>query len=361
MESEWVMFKASIAEEAARSCGEKASPEAADRYWEARRAAASAVAKAKTRVWEEFGEAMEKDFRLASRKFWGGELLTQTGDIVRRWKEHFEGLLNPTNTCSGEEAQSEDLGEASPISLAEVSEVVRKLLSSKAPGKFIPGCWKGGSDRLSNLSSRRNNVDVEQWTSSLFLQDDVVLSASSDCNLQHALGRFAAECEAVGMRVSTFKAEAMVLCQKPVDCSLGSELLPQAKEYLGVLYTSEGKMEHEMDGQIDVVSAVMRALYQTVVKKELIFILPVDPTLTYDRSPMVSMRCSAGQTDVPAVPVTSPLLDRGPEVTQPPLVLAPWQLVPSNTACPVSHTVMFPEDRAHSETRRNPETNPRLY
>lgn len=28
----------------------------------------------------------------------GGELLTQTGDIVERWKAHFEGLLNPTNT-----------------------------------------------------------------------------------------------------------------------------------------------------------------------------------------------------------------------------------------------------------------------
>lgn len=36
------------------------SPEAADRYWEARRAAASAVAEAKTPVWEEFGEAMDK-------------------------------------------------------------------------------------------------------------------------------------------------------------------------------------------------------------------------------------------------------------------------------------------------------------
>jgi len=93
------MFRASIVETAARSCGQKAvgacrggnlrtrwwtpvvkeafrawlaqgSPETADGYLEARRAAASAVTEAKTRVWEEFGEAMEKDFRLASRKFW---------------------------------------------------------------------------------------------------------------------------------------------------------------------------------------------------------------------------------------------------------------------------------------------------
>ncbi|KAK0148818.1 Calmodulin-regulated spectrin-associated protein 3 [Merluccius polli] len=50
-----------------------------------------------------------------------------------------------------------------------------------------------------------------------------------------------AEFEAVRMRVSTSKSEAMVLCWKRVDCSLwvGSELLPQVKEfkYLGVLFT----------------------------------------------------------------------------------------------------------------------------
>ena len=51
-----------------------------------------------------------------------------------------------------------------------------------------------------------------------------------------------------------------------------SELLPQAKEfkYLGVLFTSEGKMEREMDRRIGAASAVMRAPYRyVVVKKEL--------------------------------------------------------------------------------------------
>jgi len=89
---------------------------------------------------------MEKDFRLTSRKFWqivrrlrkgkqglaqavlsrGGKRLTQTEDIVGRWKEHFEELLTPTSTSLEEEAESEDSGEASPISLAEVAEVVKK-------------------------------------------------------------------------------------------------------------------------------------------------------------------------------------------------------------------------------------------
>ena len=85
-------------------------PEAADGYWQAKRAAARVVVEAKTRVWEEFGEAMEKDYRLASKRFWqtvwrlrkgkqcpantvnsgGWQLLTSTGDIVGQWKEYFE-------------------------------------------------------------------------------------------------------------------------------------------------------------------------------------------------------------------------------------------------------------------------------
>ncbi|KAI3373048.1 hypothetical protein L3Q82_006401 [Scortum barcoo] len=47
--------------------------------------------------------------------------------------------------------------------------------------------------------------------SSLLFADDVVLLASSSQDLQHVLERFAAECEAAGMRISTSKSEAMVL------------------------------------------------------------------------------------------------------------------------------------------------------
>nr|XP_008292567.1 PREDICTED: collagen alpha-1(IV) chain-like [Stegastes partitus] len=93
------MFKASVAKAVIRSCGQKVtsdchggkpkirwwtpavseavrlkketfwawlaqgSPEAAGKYWLAKRAAAVAVVEAITRVWEEFREAMEKDFR----------------------------------------------------------------------------------------------------------------------------------------------------------------------------------------------------------------------------------------------------------------------------------------------------------
>ncbi|TWW80198.1 hypothetical protein D4764_01G0000130 [Takifugu flavidus] len=190
IESERTMFRASIVEAADWCCGRKGggacrggntrtrwwtpavrdavklkkesywallacgTPEAADRYRRAKRSAATAVAEAKTRAREEFGEAMENDFRMASKRFWttirhlrrgkqctvntvyigDGVLLTSTRDVVDRWKEYFEDLLNPTNRPSSEEVGPGDLEMGSHISGAEVAEVVKKLLGGKAPG-----------------------------------------------------------------------------------------------------------------------------------------------------------------------------------------------------------------------------------
>ncbi|PWA16349.1 hypothetical protein CCH79_00004334 [Gambusia affinis] len=104
--------------------------------------------------WEEFGEVMEKDFCTTSRRFWStirrlargkrcstdtvysgdGVLLTSTRDVVGRWAEYFEGLLNPTNMPSIVEAEPGDSGLGSPISGVEVGKVVKKLLGGRAPG-----------------------------------------------------------------------------------------------------------------------------------------------------------------------------------------------------------------------------------
>ncbi|XP_055016887.1 AP-5 complex subunit sigma-1 isoform X2 [Boleophthalmus pectinirostris] len=116
--------------------------------------------------------------------------------------------------------------------------------------------------------------------------------ASSNQDLQCAMGRFAAECEEAGMKISSSKSEAMVLNRKKVACPLrvGGESLPQVEEfkYLGVLFTSEGRMEREIDRWIGAASAVMWSLYRTVVKRELsrkaklsIYRSIYVPTLTY--------------------------------------------------------------------------------
>ncbi|TWW75358.1 hypothetical protein D4764_13G0000200 [Takifugu flavidus] len=451
IESEWTMFRASIVEAADPCSGRMAvcacrggnartrwwtpvvrdavrlkkesyrallacgTPEAADRYRQAKRSAATAVAEAKTRAWEEFGETMENDFRTASKRFWttirrlrkgkqctvnavyigDGVLLTSTRDVVDRWKEYFEDLLNPTSTPSNEEAGPGDLGIGSHISAAEVAEVVKKLLGGKAPGvdeirpEFlkaldvvglswltrlcnivwtsgaVPLDWQTGVvvplfkkgdrrvcsnyrgitllslpvDHLYTLSrvfegawefaqpvhmcfvdlekafdrvprgvlwgvlqeygvsgplirlSALCTISVRVWSALLAFGDLRIGSLLFAYDV--VLDRFAAACEAAGMKISTSESEAMVLNRKKVKCLLRvkEEILPQVEEfkYLGVLFTSEGRMEQEIDRRIGAASAVMLTLHQSVVvKRELspkaklsiyqsIFI----PTLTY--------------------------------------------------------------------------------
>ncbi|KAK0141183.1 Craniofacial development protein 2 [Merluccius polli] len=273
IESEWAMFHASIVKAADQSCGRKVvgacrggnsrtrwwtpavrdavklkkesyrtflacgTPEAAGRYRQAKRSAAVAVTEAKTRTWEEFGEAMENDFRTASKRFWttirrlrrgkqcivntvyggDGALLTSTRDVVDRWKEYFEDLLNPTDTPSGKEAGPGDSGVGSPISGAEVAEVVRKLLGGRAPG------------------------------------------------VDEVRPEFLKALDVVGLSWLTR------LCSIAVECTLrvGDEILPQVEEfkYVGVLFTSGGRMEREIDRRIGAASAVMRTLHRSVVVK----------------------------------------------------------------------------------------------
>ncbi|KAK3575180.1 hypothetical protein QTP86_020916, partial [Hemibagrus guttatus] len=407
IESEWTMFSTSIVDAAIRSCGRKVSgasrggnprtqwwtlevrdavklkkesyqawlawgtPEAAEAYRQAKQTTAVVVSEAKTRVWEEFGEAMEKDYRTASGKFWqtvwrlrrgkqlsantvyggGGELLVSTGNIVGRWKEYFEDLLNSTDTPSVEEPEAEDSEVDSFITQAEVTEVVQQLLGGKAPGvdeirpEYLKSldvvglswlthlcniAWRSGTVPLDwatrvvvplfkkgdrrgargfvgvhmcfvNLEKAFDRVPRgilwevlwEYGVRGLYNRSRSLVCIASCLDLQHALGRFAAECEAAGMRVSISKSEAMVLDRKKVACTLqvGGEVLPQVEEfkYLGVLFTSEGRMDREIDRRIGAEAAVMRSMYRSVVvKKELsrkaklsIYQSIYVPTLTY--------------------------------------------------------------------------------
>ncbi|KAK3547052.1 hypothetical protein QTP86_009569 [Hemibagrus guttatus] len=85
----------------------------------------------------------------------------------------------------------------------------------------------------------------------------------------------------------------MVLDRKKVACTLqgGGEVLPQVEEfkYIGVLFTSEGRMDRKIDRRIGAAAAVMRSMYRSVVvKKELsrkaklsIYQSIYVPTLTY--------------------------------------------------------------------------------
>ena len=139
-------------------------------------------------------------------------------------------------------------------------------------------------DRISRHSQGVEGVRFgDHRIGSLLFADDVVLLASSDRDLQLSLGRFAPEFEAARMRISTSKSKSMVLNRKRVECTLrvGDEFLPQVEEfkYLGVLFTSEGRMEREIDRRIGAASAVMRTLHGSIVVK--IYQSIYVPALTY--------------------------------------------------------------------------------
>lgn len=54
--------------------------------------------------------------------------LTLTLDIFKGRSEHVEEFLNPTYTSSMEEAECEDSGTVSSISVVEVAEIVKKFM-----------------------------------------------------------------------------------------------------------------------------------------------------------------------------------------------------------------------------------------
>ncbi|KAI3355947.1 hypothetical protein L3Q82_004493 [Scortum barcoo] len=189
----------------------------------------------KLRVWEEFG----------------------------RWKKYFEDLLNPTDLPSNEEAEAGDSEVDSSITQAEVTEVVhlpgkvyarvlerriRPIVDPRIQEEqcgFRPG--RGTLDQLYTLHRVLEGlwefaqpvhmcfVDLEKAFDRV-PHDDVVLMASSSQDLQHVLERFAAECEAAGMRISTSKSEAMVLDRKRVACALsGLEMDCSIKTTLNII------------------------------------------------------------------------------------------------------------------------------
>ncbi|KAI3355631.1 hypothetical protein L3Q82_004184 [Scortum barcoo] len=312
------------------ACG---TPDAVDRYRQAKQAAARMVLEAKTRVWEEFGEAMEEDYRSASKRFW---------QTVRPAPQKGEAVLcQHCLQCEKAEAGDSEVDSSITQAKPEVTEVVCKLLSGKAPGVdeirpeylksldvvglswltrlcniawrlgtvplewqtgvvvplfkkggpesvfqlqgitllSLPGkvyaarkYWRGEFGRWSTLRIQEEQcgfrpgrgtldqlytlrrvleglwefaqpvhmcfVDLEKafepcpsWYSVGRSRDQTRAGAwfALPADLQHVLERFAAECEAAGMRISTSKSEAMVLDRKRVACPLrvGGEVLPQ--------------------------------------------------------------------------------------------------------------------------------------
>ena len=180
--------------------------------------------------------------------------MTSTEKVIGWWKEHFEERLILTNPTSIVEAELEDDGGSSfispildlekvydrvpweilrevlrgyrvRVSLLSVRVLCSKLDSFPVGVGLHQGCALSPIlfvifiDRISRRSRGGEGLQFgELRIASPSFADDVVLMAPTACDLQHSLDRFAAECEAAGMRISTSNSEFMVLSsRKPLD------------------------------------------------------------------------------------------------------------------------------------------------
>ncbi|TWW65163.1 hypothetical protein D4764_21G0000630 [Takifugu flavidus] len=322
----WTLYHSGVADAADQCCGRKVrdavrlkkesyrallargTPEAADRYRQAKWSAATAVAEAKTQALEEFGEAMENDLRTASKRFWttirrlrrgkqctvstvysgDGVLLTSTRDVVDRWKEYFKDLLNPTNAPSSEEVGPGDLGIGSHISGAEVAETSGAVPLDWQTGVVVPLFKKGDRRVCSNFRGiTLLSLPVDQlYTLSRVFEGAwefaqlvhmcfVDLKKAFDRVLWGVLWGVLREYGVSGPLILAVRSlydwcQSLVrIAGSGVPSPVKEEILPQVEEfkYLGVLFTSEGRMQQEIDRQIGVASAVMWTLHRSVVVK----------------------------------------------------------------------------------------------
>lgn len=126
-------------------------------------------------------------------------------------------------------------------------------------------------DRISRHSA--GDVAVRLETSGSHPCFENVMVFFESCNaLQGGLEQLANKSEAVWMKISFSKSEAMVLNWKKGECSLQGrkKSLPQAKvlQCLGVLFMSDSSIDQERDRQIAASFSVMKLLLQSVLAKK---------------------------------------------------------------------------------------------
>jgi len=88
----------------------------------------------------------------------------------------------------------------------------------------------------------------------LLFEDDLVLLAPSERDLQHLLDRFSAACDQTGVKISTKKSEVLCLSRNPTQCTLqaSSNPLQQVEKftYFEVAFTSGGRRNKKIDTRI---------------------------------------------------------------------------------------------------------------
>ena len=109
----------------------------------------------KEKSWEEFGRRLDSNYFSANKVFWqtirrlrgkrssitysikdsDGNILTDENEILSRWREYFEDLLNPVKASTRYTHEVTHLGEDEVFTAAEVATAIKGIKSGKAAGE----------------------------------------------------------------------------------------------------------------------------------------------------------------------------------------------------------------------------------
>ena len=91
-------------------------------------------------------------------------MLTSTESIVWQRKEYFDDLLNPTDTHSEEEAEPDEFGLGSPITVVKVAGAVKQLRSSSALGVDLSQALQGSQCCRAVTVDTTLHIACTSWT-----------------------------------------------------------------------------------------------------------------------------------------------------------------------------------------------------
>ena len=158
------------------------------------------------------------------------------------------------------------------LQLGKISRAAGKAESVRRPVSCAGGVYMNWIDSHSRVDE---GVTVGSYRiNRLLVADDLVLLASFEQSLQHALDRFSAACDRAGMKINTKNTEVLHLSTNLRHCmlQLSGNTLQQVEKFkhLGVVFASNGRWSVEIDTQSDKANAVLRELYRSVgTKREL--------------------------------------------------------------------------------------------
>jgi len=97
------------------------------------------------------------------------------------------------------------------------------------------------------------------------------MHGSSQQGLQHAFDRFYAACNQAGTKISAKMIDVLCLSRRPRQCMLqvSGNIQQQVEtlKYLGVVFTSEGSRDREINTQIGKANTDLRELYCSVHRR----------------------------------------------------------------------------------------------